>query len=53
MNTKLTVAVLRTGIMGAAMARNLLRAGLEVRVWNRDLSKRPWSPPDAGCLVPG
>ncbi|WP_430867194.1 NAD(P)-dependent oxidoreductase [Demequina aurantiaca] len=30
-----TVAVLGTGIMGAAMARNLLRAGLEVRVWNR------------------
>ena len=39
MNTKLTVAVLGTGIMGAAMARNLLRGGLEVRVWNRDLSK--------------
>jgi 3-hydroxyisobutyrate dehydrogenase len=30
-----TVTVLGTGIMGAAMARNLLRAGLEVRVWNR------------------
>lgn len=30
-----TVAVLGTGIMGAAMARNLLRAGHEVRVWNR------------------
>jgi 3-hydroxyisobutyrate dehydrogenase len=30
-----TVAVLGTGIMGAAIARNLLQAGLEVRVWNR------------------
>ncbi|MEU5207966.1 NAD(P)-dependent oxidoreductase [Streptomyces sp. NPDC020742] len=30
-----SVAVLGTGIMGAAMARNLARAGLDVRVWNR------------------
>jgi 3-hydroxyisobutyrate dehydrogenase len=29
------VAVLWTGIMGGPMARNLLRAGHEVRVWNR------------------
>ncbi|MET9340435.1 NAD(P)-dependent oxidoreductase [Nonomuraea sp. NPDC003804] len=29
------VAVLGTGIMGAAMARNLARAGHEVAVWNR------------------
>jgi 3-hydroxyisobutyrate dehydrogenase len=29
------VAVLGTGIMGAAMARSLLRAGHEVAVWNR------------------
>ncbi|MDQ3284577.1 MAG: NAD(P)-binding domain-containing protein, partial [Actinomycetota bacterium] len=28
------IAVLGTGIMGAAMARNLLSAGMEVRVWN-------------------
>lgn len=33
------VAVLGTGIMGAAMARNLCRAGLDVRVWNRTRSK--------------
>jgi 3-hydroxyisobutyrate dehydrogenase len=39
MDTKLTVAVLGTGIMGAAMARNLLRAGHEVSVWNRDAAK--------------
>ncbi|GAA1548905.1 NAD(P)-dependent oxidoreductase [Actinomadura kijaniata] len=30
-----SVALLGTGIMGAAMARNLLRAGLGVTVWNR------------------
>ena len=33
------VAVLGTGIMGAAMARNLLGAGMEVRVWNRSREK--------------
>ncbi|MCA1728463.1 MAG: NAD(P)-dependent oxidoreductase [Actinobacteria bacterium] len=32
-------AVLGTGIMGAAMARNLLAAGMEVRVWNRSREK--------------
>jgi 3-hydroxyisobutyrate dehydrogenase len=31
----LTVAVLGTGTMGAPMARNLLRAGFGVRVWDR------------------
>ena len=34
-----TVAVLGTGIMGAAMARNLIEAGMEVRVWNRTREK--------------
>jgi 3-hydroxyisobutyrate dehydrogenase len=34
-----TVAVLGTGIMGAAMARNLLAAGMQVRVWNRSREK--------------
>ncbi len=33
------VAVLGTGIMGAAIARNLLAAGMEVRVWNRSREK--------------
>lgn len=33
------VAVLGTGIMGGAMARNLARAGLEVRAWNRTRAK--------------
>jgi 3-hydroxyisobutyrate dehydrogenase len=35
----LTVAVLGTGIMGAAMARSLMRAGIGVRAWNRTRAK--------------
>jgi 3-hydroxyisobutyrate dehydrogenase len=31
----MTLAVLGTGIMGAAVARNWLKAGHDVRVWNR------------------
>ena len=33
------VAVLGTGIMGGPMARNLLKAGFQVRVWNRTSDK--------------
>lgn len=33
-----TVALLGTGIMGSAMARNAARAGLAVRAWSRPLS---------------
>ena len=33
-----TVAVLGTGIMGYAMARNLVAAGLDTRVWDRSAS---------------
>ncbi|MEU2717511.1 NAD(P)-dependent oxidoreductase [Streptomyces sp. NPDC007205] len=39
MTDKPTVSVLGTGIMGAAMARNLCHAGLQVRVWNRTREK--------------
>ncbi|GAA0902751.1 NAD(P)-dependent oxidoreductase [Streptomyces thermoalcalitolerans] len=39
MTDTLAVAVLGTGIMGAAMARNLVRAGHTVRVWNRTRDK--------------
>ena len=39
MTAKLTVSVLGTGIMGAAMARNLVRAGHTVRAWNRTRAK--------------
>jgi 3-hydroxyisobutyrate dehydrogenase len=33
------IAVLGTGIMGAPIARNLARAGFEVRAWNRSRAK--------------
>ncbi|MGW7520790.1 NAD(P)-dependent oxidoreductase [Streptomyces sp. NPDC054796] len=39
MADRTSVAVLGTGIMGAAMARNLCRAGLDVRAWNRTRAK--------------
>ena len=39
MHTMPTVAVLGTGVMGAPMARNLARAGHEVRAWNRTPDK--------------
>ncbi|MEU7409987.1 NAD(P)-dependent oxidoreductase [Streptomyces sp. NPDC042638] len=39
MTDKRTVSVLGTGIMGAAMARNLVRAGHTVRAWNRTRAK--------------
>lgn len=39
MADNLTVSVLGTGIIGAAMARNLARAGHTVRVWNRTRTK--------------
>jgi 3-hydroxyisobutyrate dehydrogenase len=39
MTDKLTVSVLGTGIMGAAMARNIARAGHTVRAWNRSRDK--------------
>ena len=37
--TRPTVAVLGTGIMGAGMTRSLLREGFEVTVWNRSTEK--------------
>ena len=36
---KPTVALLGVGIMGAGMARNILKAGLALRVWNRSRAK--------------
>lgn len=39
MSSQITVAVLGTGIMGGPMARNLARAGLDVRAWNRSRDK--------------
>jgi 3-hydroxyisobutyrate dehydrogenase len=34
-----SVALLGTGIMGTGMARNMLRAGIPLRVWNRTRSR--------------
>jgi 3-hydroxyisobutyrate dehydrogenase len=39
MSDRLTVAVLGTGTMGAPMARNIARAGMGVRAWNRTAEK--------------
>jgi 3-hydroxyisobutyrate dehydrogenase len=45
-----TVAVLGTGIMGAGMARSLVKGGLDVTVWNRTADKaRPLA--DDGAKV--
>ncbi|WP_433800805.1 NAD(P)-dependent oxidoreductase [Actinomycetospora sp. CA-084318] len=47
-----SVAVLGTGIMGAGMARSLLREGHEVTVWNRSTEKaKPLA--DDGATVAG
>src|SRR4051794_21971021 len=47
-----TVALLGTGTMGAGMARNLARAGLPTRVWNRSAGRAaPLA--DDGCTVAG
>ena len=54
MTDKFTVSVLGTGIMGAAMARNLARAGHAVRVWNRTRAKaEPLAADGAGDVLPG
>ncbi|ONI80933.1 3-hydroxyisobutyrate dehydrogenase [Saccharothrix sp. ALI-22-I] len=46
----MVVVVLGTGLMGAGMARSLLRAGLDVVVWNRSAAKaRPLA--DDGAVV--
>ena len=45
-----TVAVLGTGTMGAPIARNLIRAGMTVRVWNRTPAKAEGLATD-GALV--
>jgi len=50
MTDKPTVALLGTGIMGAGMARNILKAGLPLRVWNRTAEKAA-SLADAGAEV--
>ena len=46
------VAVLGTGIMGGPMARNLLRAGHEVTVWNRTVEKAEALEEDGADVAP-
>ena len=43
------VAVLGTGIMGSAMARNLVAAGLRTTVWDRS-PRRPRRCPQPGAV---
>jgi 3-hydroxyisobutyrate dehydrogenase len=45
------IAVLGTGIMGAPMARSLLRGGFPVRVWNRTRSKAEPLADDGATVV--
>jgi 3-hydroxyisobutyrate dehydrogenase len=47
-----TIAVLGTGTMGAPMARNLIAAGFDVRVWNRSPGKTAGLD-EAGALIAG
>ncbi|NRB03039.1 MAG: NAD(P)-binding domain-containing protein, partial [Rhodobacteraceae bacterium] len=39
MTTKMNIALLGTGLMGAPMARNLMAAGHHLTVWNRSPEK--------------
>ncbi len=49
-DTRAAVAVIGAGIMGSAMARNLVAAGVDVRVWDRSASATgPLA--DAGAVV--
>ncbi len=50
MTDKPTVALLGTGIMGAGMGRNILAAGLPLRVWNRTPGKAR-TLADSGALL--
>jgi 3-hydroxyisobutyrate dehydrogenase-like beta-hydroxyacid dehydrogenase len=48
-----TVAVLGAGgTMGSGMARNLLRAGVAVRAWNRTAERAKPLEADAPCSPP-
>jgi 3-hydroxyisobutyrate dehydrogenase len=46
------IAVLGTGTMGAPIARNLLRAGYQVRVWNRSSAKTQGLADDGALVAP-
>jgi 3-hydroxyisobutyrate dehydrogenase len=46
------IAVLGTGTMGAPIARNLVRAGFDVRVWNRTSAKAAGLAADGALVAP-
>ena len=50
-NARPSVALLGTGIMGAAMGRNMLRAGLPLRAWNRTIVKARTLEPDGAQVA--
>ena len=50
-NARPSVALLGTGIMGAAMGRNMLRAGLPLRAWNRTIAKARALEPDGAQVA--
>lgn len=47
----LRIAFLGTGLMGAPMARNLLKAGFSVTVWNRSIDKAEALRPDGAHVA--
>jgi 3-hydroxyisobutyrate dehydrogenase len=49
---KPVVAILGTGTMGLGMARSALRAGLEVRAWNRTLERAEPLAADGATVAP-
>jgi 3-hydroxyisobutyrate dehydrogenase len=46
------IAVLGTGIMGAGMARSMLRSGLDVTVWNRSSGRAASLAGDGARVAP-
>jgi 3-hydroxyisobutyrate dehydrogenase len=52
-STPRTIAVLGTGTMGAPIARNLVSAGFEVRVWNRSRNRAAPLSADGASVADG
>ena len=50
MSGKPAITILGTGLMGAPMARNLLKAGFQVHAWNRTREKADGLVPDGGVV---
>lgn len=52
MSDKAAIALLGTGLMGAPMARNLLKTGHTVTVWNRSIEKAEALSGDGATIAP-